>query len=124
MTTLRKRLPFQVGQPRDRQSVVAAHEMAVNELRDHGFPYAKVSTSEADAGKKSVEVTFTGEPGIEAHVGGIEFAGNTTVSNRVIERQLTFKPGDLYRRSVIQDSQRRLYEMELFQFVNIEALNP
>src|SRR4029453_1333872 len=111
---------FQVGQPRDRQNVVAAHEMAVNELRDHGYPYATVSTGETDAAKKSVNVTFTGEPGVEAHVGAIEVAGNTTVSDRVIERQLTFKPGDLYRRSVIQDSQRRLYDMELFQFVNIE----
>src|SRR5262249_23935688 len=38
--------------------------------------------------------------------------------------QLTFKPGELYRRSVVQDSQRRLYGMELFQFVNIEPVNP
>ena len=35
-----------VGQPRDRQLVVATHELAVNELRDHGFPYAKVNTQE------------------------------------------------------------------------------
>ncbi len=45
---LKKRLPVKVGQPRDRQLVVSAHEMAVNELRDHGFPYAKVSTEEDD----------------------------------------------------------------------------
>jgi outer membrane protein assembly complex protein YaeT len=124
LEALRERLPFQAGRPRDRQNVVAAHEMAVNELRDHGYPYAKVTTSETDAGNRLVDLTFTGEPGVEAHVGALEFAGNTTVSNRVIERQLTFKPGDLYRRSVIQDSQRRLYDMELFQFVNIEALAP
>jgi outer membrane protein assembly complex protein YaeT len=123
LATMREQLPFRVGQPRDRQNVVAAHEMAVNELRDHGYPFAKVATSEKEAGDKSVEVTFTGEPGVEAHVSAIEFAGNTAVSNRVIERQLTFKPGDLYRRSVVQDSQRRLYDMELFQFVNIEALS-
>ena len=30
----------------------------------------------------------------------------------------------LYRRSVLQDSQRRLYGLELFQFANIEPLNP
>ena len=41
----------------------------------------------------------------------------------MIRRELTFKPGDLYRRSVIQESQRRLYGLELFQFANIEALN-
>ena len=38
---LKKRVPLKVGQPRDRQLVVSTHEMAVNELKDHGFPYAQ-----------------------------------------------------------------------------------
>src|SRR4029077_14363561 len=56
---LKKRLPVKVGQPRDRQLVVSAHEMAVNELKDHGFPYGKVSTGEDDGsdGKQAV-LTF------------------------------------------------------------------
>jgi outer membrane protein assembly factor BamA len=41
---LKKRAPLKVGQPRDRQLVVSTHEMALNELRDHGYPYAKVAT--------------------------------------------------------------------------------
>jgi outer membrane protein insertion porin family len=122
LQSMRTRLPLKVGQPRDRQNVVVAHELAINELRDHGYPYAKVNTSES--GDKQVVVTFTAEPGTLAHFGPVEIVGNRSVSNRVIERQLTFKPGDLYRRSVVQDSQRRLYAMELFQFVNIEPVEP
>ncbi len=99
--------------------------MALNELRDHGFPYAKVATEESDgADGKQAALTFTAEPGKAAHFGPVEISGNKTVGERVIERQLTFKPGDLYRRSLVQDSQRRLYGMELFQFVNIEPINP
>jgi outer membrane protein assembly complex protein YaeT len=122
---LKARMPIKVGQPRDRQLVVTTHEMAVNELKDHGFPYAKVATAEVDAGgdAKKKALTFTADPGKLAHFGPIAIAGNNSVSDRVIQRQLTFKPGDLYRRSVVQDSQRRLYGMELFQFVNIESLN-
>jgi outer membrane protein assembly complex protein YaeT len=101
------------------------HENAVNELRDHGHPYARVDTREdASADGKSVAITFTAQPGVLAHFADVQIAGNTSVSSRVIERALTFKPGDLYRRSVVQDSQRRLYGMELFQFVNVEPLNP
>ena len=122
LKTMRERLPIEVGKPRDRQNVVIAHEMAVNELRDHGYPYAKVQA--AESGEKQVTLTFSAEPGTLAHFGPIEISGNQTVSNRVIERQLTFKPGELYRRSVVQDSQRRLYAMELFLFVNIEPLEP
>jgi outer membrane protein assembly complex protein YaeT len=125
LAELKKTLPLKVGQPRDRQLVVATHEMAVNELKDHGFPYAKVSTDEGDgADGKQATLTFTADPGQLAHFGPVEISGNKSVGERVIGRQLTFKPGDLYRRSIVQDSQRRLYGMELFQFVNIETLNP
>ncbi len=122
---MQKRTPLKVGQPRDRQLVVATHDIALNELRDHGFPHAKVVTvEEAGANGKDVSLTFNAEPGRLAHIGQVEISGNRSVSARVIERQLTFKPGDLYRRSVMQDSQRRLYGMELFQFATIEAMNP
>src|SRR6476646_2831927 len=36
LANLRKQIPVIVGMPRDRQEVVSAHELAVNELRDHG----------------------------------------------------------------------------------------
>jgi len=117
--------PLKIGAPRDRQLVVSTHELAVNELKDHGYPYARVATGEDDgADHRHATVTFTADPGKVAHFGPVEIQGNNSVSDRVIERQLTFKPGDLYRRSIVQDSQRRLYGMELFQFVNVEPQNP
>lgn len=125
LSQLQRQAPLPIGAPRDRRQVTATHELAVNELRDHGYPYAKVSTDETDgASGKEASIVFTATPGPLSHFGSVEIAGNSSVSDRVIQRQLTFKPGDLYRRSVVQDAQRRLYQMELFQFVNVEALNP
>jgi len=125
LNKLKKGIPLKLGEPRDRQLVVTTHEMALNELKDHGYPYAKVATSEDDGvGGKQAALTFTADPGKLAHFGRVQIQGNTAVSDRVIERELTFKPGDLYRRSVVQDSQRRLYGLELFQFANIEPQSP
>jgi outer membrane protein assembly complex protein YaeT len=125
LNRLRKNAPLKLGQPRDRQLVVTTHEMALNELKDHGYPYAKVSThEELAADGKQATLTFTAEPGKLARFGPVQIQGNKTVSDHIIERELTFKPGDLYRRSIVQDSQRRLYGLELFQFANIEPLNP
>jgi outer membrane protein insertion porin family/translocation and assembly module TamA len=125
LADLKKKAPLGVGQPRDRQLVVTTHELAVNELKDHGFPYGKVTTDEDDGSDgKQATLTFTADPGQIAHIGPIQIVGNKSVSERVIERELTFKPGDLYERTVIQDSQRRLYGLELFQFANIEPVNP
>jgi outer membrane protein assembly complex protein YaeT len=121
---LKKRVPLKAGQPRDRQLVVSTHEMALNELRDHGYPYAKVATDEKPAsGPKDVKLEFTAEAGPIAYFGPVEISGTKSVSDNIIRRHLTYRPGDLYRRSVVQDSQRRLYGMELFQFANIQPLN-
>lgn len=123
--TLLKQQTLVVGKPRARADVLSVHELALNELRDHGYPYAKVETAEDDGTDgKAATVTFTAVPGVLAHFGSIEVAGNKSVGENVIRRQLTIDEGELYRRSAVQDSQRRLYSMELFQFVNVESLNP
>jgi outer membrane protein insertion porin family len=35
---LERQMPLKIGQPRDRQLVVQTHELALNELKDHGYP--------------------------------------------------------------------------------------
>ena len=122
---LKNRLPVKAGQPRDRALIVTSHEMAVNELRDNGHPYARVASNEQPGSTpKETGLTFAATPGPLAYFGPIEISGNASVGDRVILRKLDFKPGDLYRRSVVQNTQRQLYQMELFQFVNIETVNP
>lgn len=124
LVDLTNRALLKVGDPRDRQLVVSTHELAVNELRDHGFPYAKVATNEDDGPNgKMAAVSFVAEPGKLAHFGAVEIAGNQSVGENVIRRELAYQPGDLYQRSLVQATQRRLYRMELFQFANVESLN-
>ena len=124
LDTMEKQVPLKVGQPRDRLLVVATHELALNELRDHGFPYAKVTTNEDDGpGGKEARLSFQAEPGQVALFGPVRISGNKSVGDNIIRRELTFRPGDLYQRSLVLDSQRRLYRMELFQFVNVEPEN-
>lgn len=124
LADLKKRVALKVGQPRDRQLVASTRELAVNELKDHGFPYGKVSADEDDgADGREARLTFSAEPGKVAHFATIEVVGNKSVEEGIIRRQLTFKPGDLFERTLLQDSQRRLYRLELFQFANIQPLN-
>ena len=121
---LKERAPLEVGGPRDRRLVLATHDLALNVLRDEGFPYARVTIDEgAGRSAKEVMLRFTAESGPLAHFGPVEIVGNESVSNRIIDRALTFRPGDLYRRRAVLESQRRLYGMELFQFVNVETVD-
>lgn len=115
---------LKVGQPRARQQVGAVRELALNELREEGYAYARVAVEEDDGPTgKAAQITFRAEPGPMARFGAVEVTGNRGVNEQLIRRQLRYQPGERYRRSLVQESQRRLYRLELFQFVNVELLD-
>ncbi|HXE81665.1 MAG TPA: BamA/TamA family outer membrane protein [Vicinamibacterales bacterium] len=111
------------GAPLDRRAFVQTREAGANLLADHGYPYgAVVAYAQPAAGDPHrVRLVFRAYPGPIASFGPIEIAGNVSVDDEVIRRELTFKPGDMYRRSRVRESQRHLYELELFEFANVEA---
>jgi outer membrane protein assembly complex protein YaeT len=120
---LESQLPLQVGQPLDRALLQASRESALDELKDHGFPYASVRIGESVGSSERLRrVSLSAEPGPLTNFGPIEISGNSSVSDNVIRRQLTYRPGQLYRQSALQESQRKLYSQELFQFANVEPL--
>jgi outer membrane protein assembly factor BamA len=47
-------------------------------------------------------------------VGDIVISGTDEISPATVQNSLTFRPGDLYRRSAVLESQRNLYESNLF----------
>ncbi len=112
---------LRVDRPLDRQVLQAARERALNELRDHGYPYAEVTLREDEAGPRRRHVVLEAAPGTLARFGAIEIAGQASVSDNVIRRQLTFEPGDVFSRRTMRESQRKLYGLELFEFVNVES---
>lgn len=118
---LQSSLPLQPEQPLDRPLALASRERALNLLRDEGYPYAEVTIAEEEAGPRRRKLTLRSEPGPLARFGPVEINGNKSVDDYIIERQLTFKPGEIYKRREMRDSQRKLYGMELFEFANVES---
>ena len=124
LTALEARLPLKTGAPLDRALAQASRETALDELKDHGYPYASVRLTERETGEHSRALTLSATPGTLAHYGEIDVVGNTSVSDKVIRRQLLFRPGRVFRLSQLQESQRRLYGLETFQFANVEPEIP
>jgi outer membrane protein insertion porin family/translocation and assembly module TamA len=117
---LRSRIPLKVNAPLDRALAQATREAALDELRDHGYPFASVRVMERQGGNDRARIlTIAATPGTLARYGQIDITGNHGVSDRVIERQLLFRPGQRYSLSEVQESQRRLYDLGTFQFANI-----
>ena len=118
---LRETLPLQPETPLDRQLLIASRERAVNALRDKGYAYSEVALDEEDAGARQKRIVLKATPGIVTHFGPVEVIGEKTVGENIVLRQLTFKPGDLFTRQEMRESQRKLYGLELFEFVNVEG---
>ena len=119
----KRRAPVKVGAPLDRAAVATMREAAMNLLRDHGYPWPAVTVDQVTRAPRDVELQFVANPGFKACFGDAEVTGAFEVSESLIRRELLFQPGDPYRLSVVQESQRKLYDLELFQFVSIRPLS-
>jgi outer membrane protein insertion porin family/translocation and assembly module TamA len=122
MRGLRDSLPLQKDRPLDRQLAVASRERAVNVLKDRGYPYAEVAMRPEEVAPKRERIILDATPGTLAHFSDIGIVGPASVGEEVVRRQLTFKPGDRYTRKEMRESQRKLYNLEVFEFANVESL--
>jgi outer membrane protein assembly complex protein YaeT len=122
---LKNRLALKEKAPLDRALAQASREAALDEIKDHGFPYATVRLTDRQGSNDHARIlTIAATPGNLARYGEVTVDGNTSVSDNVVKRQLTFRPGWRYRLSQLQESQRRLYGLETFNFANVEAQIP
>src|SRR4026209_1009316 len=89
-TALDGGLPLKVGEPLDRARLQASREAALDELKDHGYPYASVKIAESPGtSDRHTAVWLTADPGPLAHFGPIEISGNAAVADNIVRRQLT-----------------------------------
>jgi len=121
LAQLKSRIPLKVQAPLDRALAQASRESALDEVKDHGFPYATVRLTERPGSNDHARIlTLSATPGTLAHYGDVQITGNKTVNENIVRRQLTFRPGQMFRLSQLEDSQRRLYQLQTFQFANVE----
>jgi outer membrane protein assembly complex protein YaeT len=121
-TRLLAELGLTPGAVRTRAAVDRARELTRTALQEEGHPYARVAMLEDEAANgPDVALTVAAEAGPIAVFGPLTIAGQSSVDESVIRRQLAFGPGDPFKLSRIVESQRRLYTLELFDFVNIDV---
>jgi len=94
-------------------------------LWDKGYADAEVDTSVVvDSASRTAVVEFTLNPRWLTTVEDIVVDGNSGVSDSTVMRSLTLKVGDIFRRSELLRSQRKLYESNMFRRAAIEPRPP
>ena len=122
-TTLQD-LPLQQGDPFNRYAMQASADTTTRRLRDRGFPSATVFTGfEVEKAERRASVSLDVAPGRRAVIGRIRVVGAERVDSSLVRKLLVARPGRRYSLEELFQSQRNLYESDLFRFasVNIDS---
>ena len=117
-------LPLQQGDPFNRYEMQATADTITRRLRDRGYPTARVYSSfEANKERLTASVTLEVAPGHRAVIGSIEVAGTKRVEPDLVRNLMAARPGRRYSQDELFQSQRNLYQSDLFRFatVNIDS---
>ncbi|MFL5401185.1 MAG: outer membrane protein assembly factor [Gemmatimonadales bacterium] len=117
-------LPLQQGDPFNRFAMQASADSITRRLRDRGYPSARVFSSfESKRESKTALVTLESDPDGRAVIGSIKVIGARRVDTSLVRKLLVAKPGRRFSQEELFQSQRNLYESDLFRFasVNIDS---
>ena len=119
---LRRLVRLRAGDPLHLLALDSARIHLTNEMWERGYPDAMVDTTVVvDTARRRADVTIAVTPGKRATVGTITVRGNEEIAPRTIVNTLTLETGKLFRRSDVLQSQRNLYESNLFRQAIVEV---
>jgi len=113
---------LKTGQPIDLFKIDTMRVGFQNEMWELGYSDALVDTSSVvDPVARTAQVQVRVVPNHLSRVGQIVISGTDAVSPKTVLNSLTFRPGDLYKRSTILESQRNLFESNLFRLASLQV---
>jgi outer membrane protein insertion porin family len=102
-----------------REKILATEAHIEDYYRDHGFPFADVSSSILpDSGVLVIDI----EKGLLHYIRDIEVRGMSKTRPEVVYREIELKPGEVYDKSKVYNSQRRIYALGFFGMLKVEML--
>jgi outer membrane protein insertion porin family len=124
--TLRPSLNTEVGQPYSSLNVTGDRDLIQTYYLSHGYPNAQVTVAQRDDAKNPdlVDVTMKVDEGQQVFINKVLVSGLHYTRPDVVTPRVTVRPGQPLDQSALLDSQRRLYNLALFNEVNTAAQNP
>ncbi len=111
------------GEPGSAGHIFSAQAALLRRLLDQGFPAARVADREVvvDHSDRTVSVTFRVDPGARAAFGQTVFDGLQDVREKLLRKQIPWKPGAVYRPRRVQEFRDRLARLGLFSTLLIST---
>ena len=91
-----------------------------NIFLDLGYAYAQVDYELGlKTDRHSTSITYVVTPGPVCVLGETRLVGNKKISEKFIEKQVIYKEGDRYDKSVLDKTREDLYHLRLFRIVSV-----
>jgi len=113
-------IPLAVGDPFNRIRFEWAADTIRAAARDRGYPFAEVFRS-YDVNEDSLiaGIRFELEPGPRGRVDSVIVEGTRQIAPEVVRRMIPIRPGAWFSQSALYRSQRDLYRLGVFGYVNV-----
>ncbi|HYL15433.1 MAG TPA: POTRA domain-containing protein [Terriglobales bacterium] len=123
---LRSVIYTQEGQPFSDYYVSNDRDSILNDYFNHGFPNAsfEASAKPMEGQPYRMDVTFTVHEGDQVFVDQVLLSGLYHTRPYIVQRQLQVHPGDPVSQIDMLDTQRRLYDLSIFNQVDTAVQNP
>jgi outer membrane protein assembly complex protein YaeT len=117
-----RHLAFRAGRPFDRLAFDAAADTIVLQMKNRGHPFAGIYRSfEVDRAGHRATLQLDVVAGPRARIGDVRIEGSSTVSPRTVSRSLAVHTGDAFSQDALYESQRSLYQTELFRYASVDV---
>ncbi|HET9424374.1 MAG TPA: BamA/TamA family outer membrane protein [Gemmatimonadaceae bacterium] len=119
---VRKMTLLKAGQPLDLIKIDSMRISFANEMWSEGHSDATVDTViTVDEERRLADVRLTLIPNHTTFVGDIVITGLDKVDRQTVLNSITLRPGELFRASDVLESQRNLFESNLFRLAAVEV---
>lgn len=114
---LLSKLLLSTGRPFETQKYRESKLSIEKELGNRGYPFFKVSGNVVvDIRSNTATVSFDIVPGEKSRFGDLRIVQkDSSVKEAIIQRAITFKPGEVFESRKLEQSQRNLYNLDVFK---------
>jgi outer membrane protein insertion porin family len=126
VAALKPLLNTEPGQPYSAANVVGDRNAILSYYLDHGFGQAQVTATQTvdPANTALVDIKLNVVEGEEIFVRQVLISGLDHTRPKTVDRLITVHPGDPLNQAAMLETQRRLYNLALFNEVNTAVQNP
>jgi outer membrane protein insertion porin family len=115
---------FESGSEYNQEQIDRASAEMYNLYMERGYLVSLSIQPDTEEHDHAVDVTYRIHEGDPSRIGEVKIVGNTRTKERVIRRELSVLPGQIFRRSALQRSQRDAFALGFFEDVQVDYEPP